>query len=177
MTNILTVYYKQNIKCCHISKYFKSWKRVSKDSIKQRENFIMWLCDFVTFLSTGTRQTHLVLIQWGDILSGVLSVNTRNTQLLMKLIYFIMANVIREARHSRHIVTFSPLFLYFFALQQNFFVSLLVASLSVSLLSSLPAPVWRTEADWALRGVSISCVHELTRIIRRQDYSSNYSTF
>ena len=66
-----------------------------------------------------------------------------------------MANVIREARHSRHIVTFSPLFLYFFALQQNFFVSLLVASLSVSLLSSLPAPVWRTEADWALRGVSM----------------------
>ena len=69
--------------------------------------------------------------------------------------HIFMANVIREARHSRHIVTFSPLFLYFFALQQKNFVSLLVASLSVSLLSSLPAPVWRTEADWALRGVSM----------------------
>ena len=66
-----------------------------------------------------------------------------------------MANVIREAGHSRHIVTFSPLFFFFLALQQNNVVSLLVASLSVSLLSSLPAPVWRTEADWALRGVSM----------------------
>ena len=53
------------------------------------------------------------------------------------------------------IITFSPLFPCFFALQQKNVVSHLVASLSVSLLSSLPAPVWRTEADWALRGVSM----------------------